>query len=110
MRLLQRGNCGFYVDETSRARSQSYVSLVVDADARRVLFVTEGRDAKTIAQLTEYMNDPGCPVENIAQASIDMSPAFIARVSQHLLNTRITNDQIPRHRLRQCGCAPDATH
>ena len=39
------------IDETSRARGHSYVTLAADADARRVLFVTEGRDAKTIEQL-----------------------------------------------------------
>jgi transposase len=81
------------IDETSRARGHSYVTLAADADARRVLFVTQGRDAKTIAQLAEYMNDHGCPVQNIAQASIDMSPAFIAGVSQYLPNARITFDK-----------------
>jgi transposase len=81
------------IDETSRARGHSYVTLAADADARRVLFVTEGRDAKTIAELAEYLNDHGCPAEDIAQASIDMSPAFIAGVSQHLPNARITFDK-----------------
>src|SRR5690606_20752523 len=36
------------VDETSRARGHDYITLVADADARRVLFVTEGRDAATL--------------------------------------------------------------
>ncbi|MBK9237748.1 MAG: ISL3 family transposase [Rhodoferax sp.] len=81
------------IDEASRARGHSYVTLAADADARRVLFVTEGRDAKTIAELAEYLNDHGCPAEDIAQASIDMSPAFIAGVSQHLPNARITFDK-----------------
>lgn len=42
------------IDKTSRARSHSYVTLAADADAdaRHVLFVTEGRDVKTIEQLT----------------------------------------------------------
>ena len=81
------------IDETSRARGHSYVTLAADADARRVLFVTEGRDAKTIEQLAEYLGDHGCPAENIAQASIDMSPAFIAGVTKHLPNARITFDK-----------------
>lgn len=81
------------IDETSRARGHSYVTLAADADARRVLFVTEGRDAKTIEALAEYLGDHGCPAEGIAQASIDMSPAFIAGVTQHLPNARITFDK-----------------
>jgi transposase len=81
------------IDETSRARGHSYVTLAADADARRVLFVTEGRDAKTIEQLAQYLGDHGCPSESIAQASIDMSPAFIAGVTKHLPNARITFDK-----------------
>lgn len=81
------------IDETSRARGHSYVTLAADADARRVLFVTEGRDAKTIKELASYLDEHGCPAENITRTSIDMSPAFISGVSQHLPNARITFDK-----------------
>ena len=81
------------IDETSRARGHSYVTLAADAEARRVLFVTEGRDAKTIEQLAEYLDDHGCPAQSITSASIDMSPAFIAGVTRHLPNARITFDK-----------------
>lgn len=81
------------IDETSRARGHSYVTLAADADARRVLFVTEGRDAKTIEQLAEYLGEHGCPAGNITQTSIDMSPAFISGVTKHLPNARITFDK-----------------
>jgi transposase len=81
------------IDETSRARGHSYVTLAADAEARRVLFVTEGRDAKTIEQLAQCLDDHGCPAQSITSASIDMSPAFIAGVTQHLPNARITFDK-----------------
>ncbi len=81
------------IDETSRARGHSYVTLAADANARRVLFVTEGRDAKTISELACYLDDHGCSPETITQASIDMSPAFIAGVTKHLPNARITFDK-----------------
>lgn len=81
------------IDETSRARGHSYVTLAADAQARRVLFVTEGRDAKTIERLAQHLDDHGCPAQNITSASIDMSPAFIAGVTQHLPNARITFDK-----------------
>lgn len=81
------------IEKTSRARGHSYVTLAADADARRVLFVTEGRDAKTIKELASYLEDHGCPVENITQTSIDMSPAFISGVSKHWPNARITFDK-----------------
>jgi transposase len=81
------------IDETSRARGHSYVTLAADADARRVLFVTEGRDAKTIEQLAQHLSEHGCPAQNIESASIDMSPAFIAGVTEHLPKARITFDK-----------------
>jgi len=55
-----------------------------DADARRILFVTQGSDAKTIAQLAQYLTNHGCPAHNITSASIDILPAFISGVTQHL--------------------------
>ena len=81
------------IDETSRSRGHNYITLAADALARRVLFVTEGRDAKTIKELAEYLKSHGCPAEQIESVSIDMSPAFIKGVSQELPNARITFDK-----------------
>ena len=81
------------IDETSRSRGHDYITLAADALARRVLFVTEGRDAKTIKELAEYLKSHGCPAEQIESVSIDMSPAFIKGVSQELPNARITFDK-----------------
>jgi transposase len=81
------------IDETSRAKGHNYVTLAADPEARRVLFVTEGRDANTVKELATYLEDHGCPAENITQTSIDMSPAFISGVTKHLPNARITFDK-----------------
>jgi len=81
------------IDETSRARGHDYITLAADAIERRVLFVTEGRDAGTIQALAADLADHGCPPEQIDSVSIDMSPAFIKGVSQELPNARITFDK-----------------
>ncbi len=78
------------IDETSRARGHSYVTLGADAQARRVLFVTEGRDAKTIEALAADLQDHGCAPSQIESVSIDMSPAFIKGCTERLPNARIT--------------------
>jgi transposase len=95
------------VDETSRARGHDYVTLAADAVKRRVLFVTEGRDAKTIAQLAGHLEDHGCPPEAIDTVSIDMSPAFIKGVSDELPNAQITFDKY--HVIAHAGTAVDKT-
>ena len=94
-------------DETSKARGHDYITLVADADERRVLFVTEGRDADTIkafaADFTAHGSDPKA-VESI---SIDMSPAFIKGVTKHLPNARITFDKF--HVIAHASTAVDKT-
>lgn len=81
------------IDETSRARGHDYITLAADAQARKVLFVTEGRGAKTIKALAADLADHGCQPGQITSVSIDMSPAFIKGVSEHLPNARITFDK-----------------
>lgn len=94
-------------DETSKARGHDYITLVADADERRVLFVTEGRDADTIkafaADFTAHGGDPKA-VESI---SIDMSPAYILGVTKHLPNARITFDKF--HVIAHASTAVDKT-
>jgi len=81
------------IDETSRARGHDYVTLAADADERRVLFVTEGRDARTIEALAAHLNAHGCRPEQIESVSIDMSTAFIKGCAEHLPEARITFDK-----------------
>ncbi|AOS02652.1 ISL3-like element ISXoo13 family transposase [Xanthomonas oryzae] len=81
------------IDETSRARGHDYVTLAADAQARRVIFVTEGRDAKAVKALAADLAAHGCPPEQITSVSIDMSPAFIKGVSDQLPNAQITFDK-----------------
>jgi transposase len=54
------------------------LTLAADADARRVVFVTEGRDADTIAAFAQHLRAHNADPENIASISIDMSLAFKA--------------------------------
>lgn len=81
------------IDETSRARGHDYATLAADAAARRVLFVTEGRDAKTLQALAADLAAHGSPAEQITSVSIDMSPAFIKGCTEFLPNARITFDK-----------------
>jgi transposase len=81
------------IDETSRARGHDYITLAADALQRRVLFVTEGREAKAIEELAADLEAHGCALETIESVSIDMSPAFIKGVTDNLPNARITFDK-----------------
>lgn len=94
------------IDETSRAKGHDYVTVVADVKAKRVLFVTEGRDASTIKQFSEDLLAHGGSPESIKSVSIDMSPAFIKGVTDHLPNAQITFDKF--HVVAQASKALDA--
>lgn len=81
------------VDETSKARGHDYITLVADADERRVLFVTEGKDANTIEEFVADFPEHGGDPQAIQSISIDMSPAFIKGVTDYLPNAQITFDK-----------------
>lgn len=65
-------------DETSKARGHDYITLVADADWRRVLFVTEGRDADTIKGLRWKLLRDRASLTPDARADLD---AFVAQAT-----------------------------
>jgi transposase len=95
------------IDETSSRRGHNYLTFAADAEARKVVFVTEGRDANTIAELGQFLSEHKATPEQIASVSIDMSPAFIKGVSKHLPNARITFDKF--HVIAHASAAVDKT-
>jgi transposase len=95
------------IDETSRARGHAYVTLAADAQRRRVVFVTDGRDAQAIEQLADHLAEHGCAAEQLQRVSIDMSAAYIKGVTQHLPAARITFDKY--HVVAHANAAVDKT-
>ena len=64
------------VDETSSRRGHDYITLFVDLNARRLLFATPGKDAKTFEKFSEDLQAHGGSAEAITDVSMDLSPAF----------------------------------
>ena len=64
-------------DETAARRGHDYVSLFVDLDRPRVLFVADGKDATTVETFAADLADHGGAAENVTEVCIDMSAAFI---------------------------------
>ena len=85
------------LDETSRAKGQEYVTLFADADPdparRRVIFVAEGKEAMTVEAFAANLRAHHGRPTQIDSVSIDMSPAFIRGVTDHLPNAKITFDK-----------------
>jgi transposase len=84
--------CRVGMDETSARRGQDYISLFYDMDQRRLLFGTEGCDHKTVKAFIEDLKAHDGAPENITDACLDMSKAFIKGVKEALPNAEITFD------------------
>ena len=95
------------IDETSRAKGHDYITVVADVDGRRVLFVTEGRNSQTIERFAEDFSTHNGDPQAIKSTSIDMSPAFIRGVGEHLPNAQITFDKF--HVIAHASTAVDNT-
>ena len=83
------------VDETSRARGQNYITVFMDLkeDRRRVLFVAEGRDAKTVDAFRQDLVAHGGQAEQVEEACLDMSPAYIRGLTEAFPKVQLTFDQ-----------------
>jgi len=71
------------VDETSWKSGHKYVTLFADLRKRRVLFVTENKDAETVAQFQTDLFDHQGLAKQISTVCMDLSPAFKSGFSQY---------------------------
>ena len=81
------------IDETSSRRGHNYLTFAADAEAHKVVFVTQGRDANTISEFVKFLDEHNGDAEQISCVSIDMSKAFIKGVTEQLPKARITFDK-----------------
>lgn len=81
------------IDETAARRGHDYVSLFVDLDQSKVLFVTPGKDAATIAAFAQDLRAHQGNPASITDISADMSQAFIKGVTEYLPNAHLTFDK-----------------
>lgn len=94
------------IDETSAKKGHDYVTLVVDLEEKRTLFVAEGKDSSTIEKFKEDLVAHNGSPEHITDAAIDMSPAFIKGMEDAFPNAAITFDKF--HIMKILSTAVDA--
>jgi len=77
------------IDEISIGKGQRYLSIVLDLQSGAVVFVGEGKGADALLPFWKRLKRSRAKVEAVA---IDMSPAYIAAVSEHLHQAAIVFD------------------
>jgi transposase len=81
------------IDETSSRRGQDYVSVFADLDERRAVYVTEGRDQRTVQEFSCFLETHGGEVERVKEVCQDMSEAYLAGSLKYLPAAEITFDR-----------------
>jgi len=81
------------VDETSVRKGHDYVSFFFDLDKKKLLFGTEGKDNETVKAFVADLKKHGGDPEQITDAAIDMSKAFIKGIKEQLPNAATTFDR-----------------
>ncbi len=81
------------VDEISSRRGHNNITVFVDMEKSKVLFVTPGKDAETLTSFQEDLHAHGGRPENIKQTCCDMSPASIRGVEDTIGSCTITFDK-----------------
>ena len=81
------------IDETSFKRGQSYVTVIVDAAARRVIDVEEGRSNQAVIDFSYKLEAKGGASEKIAYVTSDMSKAYMSGVRECFPYAKLTIDK-----------------
>jgi transposase len=81
------------MDETSVAKGHDYITLFVDLEERKTVYISDGKANDTVVEFVAAIEDKKAKKEQITEISCDMSPAFIKGVSENLPNALITFDK-----------------
>lgn len=81
------------IDETSFKRGQSYVTVISDAVARRVIYAGEGRDAENIEAFSMQLIEKGGDCEKIEQVACDMSASYLSGIDLCFPKAIVTIDK-----------------
>ena len=84
---------GICVDETSFTRGQSYVTVITDTKARRVIDVEEGRDIQTIVNFSYKLEEKGGECNKISQYICDMSSAYMSAKEECFPKSKLIIDK-----------------
>jgi transposase len=81
------------VDETASKRGHTYITLVIDAATKRLIFATEGRDKSTLQRCAETMRQQGGDPLRVTHAAIDMGNPYKGGVADYFPKAAIVYDR-----------------
>jgi transposase len=84
----------FAFDETASKRGHNYVTVFIDLERERspVVFATPGKGKATVKAFKAFLEPHGGKPSRIAEVVCDMSPAFLAAITENFENATQTVD------------------
>lgn len=74
------------IDETSAKKRHRYITVITDADTGDIIFITKGKDSKTVAEFADWLISHKGKPENIILMASDFGESFILGAKEHLPN------------------------
>lgn len=93
------------VDETSARRGRKYVTVILDAETRKVLFLEQGRDSNALKKFCHALEQHGGSAEQIRWVAMDMLHCYAKGVRENFPNAKIIYDRY--HLMVMAGEAVD---
>ena len=81
------------LDETSCKRGHRYITVIADADTKRIIFMTEGRGSDSLRQFSDWLIAHNGDPSKIKLVSCDFSKSFLSGIKNNLPQADIVYDR-----------------
>lgn len=81
------------VDETASKRGHQYITIIIDASSRKLIYADTGRDKSTLYRFACKMPELGGNPYNITSAAIDMGNPYKGGIRDYFPNAEVTFDR-----------------
>jgi transposase len=80
------------VDEKCFSGRDEFITVFVDIDTGKIIFVAEGKDAAVVKEFRTFLREHRGGSENITDFSCDFGKTFVHAIRKYFPNSRITAD------------------
>ena len=81
------------IDEKCWSGYDGYITVFVDMDTNRIIFVTEGKDGDTVKRFKDFLRAHGGSHHRVTDFSTDFGAAYIAAVRKYFPGAKVTVDR-----------------
>jgi len=93
------------LDETSSKRGHRYITVIADADTKKIIFMCDGRGSDSLSKFSAWLNERNGNADNIRTVCCDFSKPFLSGLRTHFPNADIVYDRF--HLVKMANDAMD---